>query len=352
MADDKKKLDIVKKYYVRKENGEIDYEHPYDFIEETNIKGIYFVELDGHIGYMDENGRFIVLPVEYESSRTNYQGYHYRNNNNGWNCYDGDNAITTVYKRNFVGAINNRGEKIIPCEFEEVATYSSKVSKRFVPVAIKSNDSKKLLWGMYDIKKKRISVNPQYEDIEKEWNGYASFKQNDKWGLLHCATGKVVAPAKYLISFNVYSDGLARAFLGGTYDGRYVDPEECHVLLVDGANKAKVILSGYDWIERTGPSVMKCRMGSSYKPKQEDSFKIVKLPKYIAMVKNAVYEAGYFLKDGGFVPKWSNECTSYEKMLHAKYVSGGIITAKTYDGVELPVTYEIMQEVIKSISKE
>lgn len=46
MSQKEKKLDIVQKYYIRKEDGKIDYKHPYDLIRETNCKGLYYVRLE------------------------------------------------------------------------------------------------------------------------------------------------------------------------------------------------------------------------------------------------------------------------------------------------------------------
>lgn len=353
MAEAEKKLDIAKKYYVRKEDGKIDYEHPYDLIKETNYNGLYLVEVDGHIGYMNAEGDFVV-PIQYDSKRKNYKG-DMRYFVSSWQGMTEGTAILDVYKDGKVGAINNRGEIVVPCEFEDVGMYDA--SLNFIPVANPSADNSTLVWGLYDIKKKRVSVTPQYEEIEREWNGYASFKENGKWGLLHCSTGTVVVPAIYLLDFNVMSTGIAIAFLGGSWEygrnTRYVQPEDCHVLVVNGIDKAQVVLRGYSWIERTGPSVVNCRIGKQYNPEQEDSFKIIKMPNYIALIKNASYEEGYILKETGeFVKEWQIGCDSCGKQKHAKYVSGGVIIAKTYDGNEIPVTYEMMQEIQNYTSKE
>lgn len=186
---------------------------------------------------------------------------------------------------------------------------------------------------------------------------YASFKKNGKWGLLHCATGTEVIPAIYLINMDVSDTGIVRAFLGGSYSyGRnrvLVNPEDCHVLVVNGIEQAQLIVSGYEWIEQSGPSVMKCRIGNKYNPKQEDSFKILKMPNYIGIVRNATYEAGYFLKENGkFVKEWTVESTTYSKLDHARYISGGSFSAITYDGKSIPVTNQMKLEILERISEE
>ena len=356
MAKTERKLEIVQKYYLRKEDGEIDYEHPYDLIKETNQKGLYFVLADGHVGYVDEKGEFVV-PINYDYTRTTYEGktnYAY----SAWYDYYDDTAITHIYKDNGVGVINSRGDELVPCEFERVETFSWATSKNFIPVALPSCDNSKLVWGMYDIKNKRVSVAPKYEEIKKEQNGYASFEEeNGKWGILHCATGTVVVPAIYLLDMNVSDTGVVIAFFGGNWEQgmnvRHVSPEDCHILVLNGTEQAQVVVSGYDWIEKSGPSVMKCRIGSEYEPKQEDSFKILKMPNYIGIVKNASYEAGYFLEESEeFVKKWTTNCTTNSEQIHAKYISGGIFLARTYDGKNIPVTEEMKQEILKRISEE
>ena len=178
MSNSEKKLEIVHKYYLRDENGEIDYDHPYDLIGETNKKGLYFVVLDGHVGFINENKEFVV-PINYDYTRTTFKGEKLYNRRD-WGAYVGDTSITRVCKNNRVGVINNHGEELVPCEFEDVGTFSWEASENFIPVALPSCDNSRLVWGMYDVKNKRVSVTPQYEEIKKEENGYASFKENGK----------------------------------------------------------------------------------------------------------------------------------------------------------------------------
>lgn len=351
MAKKEKKLDIVQKYYIRKKDGDIDYEHAYDLIKETNYKGLYYVRLDEHVGYMNEKGEF-VFPISYDSTRNDYKGkkcFELRS----WHFYNSETVIACVYKNNCVGVISSHGEEIVPCEFEDVKIFPWEASENFIPVALPSYDNSKLVWGMYDVKNKQVSVTPQYEDMKKERNGYASFKENGKWGILHCATGIVVVPAIYLLDMNVSNTGIVIAFLGGSWKKNrtkiYVYPDECHILVVKGIEQAQIVVSGYDWIERSGPSVMKCRIGTE----QEDSFKILAMQNYIGIVRNASYEAGYFLKESGeFVKEWSTDCTSVYEQVHAKYLSGGIFSAMTYDGKNIPVTDKMKQEILKCISEE
>lgn len=355
MSQKEKKLEIVQKYYIRKKDGEIDYEHPYDSIKETNLKGLYYVRLDKQVGYMNEEGEFIV-PISYDYTRKTYNGReHYHVSD--WYYYDGKTVISMVYKNHRVGAINSCGEVLVPCEFEDIKLFSHTASENFIPVALPFHDNSKLVWGMYDVKNKQVSVTPQYEEMSKEKNGYASFKKNGKWGLLHCASGREVIPAIYLLDMNASDTGIVRAFLGGSFEycrnAVNVNPEDCHILVVNGIEPAQLVVSGYKWIEQSGPSVMKCRTGSQYNPKQEDSFKILKMLNYIGIVRNATYEAGYFLKENGkFVKKWTVGCTTYSELVHARYISGGIFSAITYDGKSIPVTNQMKLEILERISKE
>lgn len=122
---------------------------------------------------------------------------------------------------------------------------------------------------------------------------------------------------------------------------------------MNGIEQAQIVVSGYNWIEKSGPSVMTCRIGNKYNPKQEDSFKILPMKDYIGIVRNASYEAGYFLEESGeFVKEWSTDCTCCFKQVNAKYLSGGIFSAMTYDGKNIPVTDKMKQEILKCISEE
>lgn len=353
MQKETRKPDIVQKYFLRKEDGEIDYSHPYDLITGTkNHKNLYCVQLDGQIGYIDLKGNVVVSPY-YDFTRFNYNGEQTFNESQ-WSFYGSKSMIIPVYKNNGVGVINDSGEEIVPCEFEDAKTSELDASEDFIPIALPSSDNSKLVWGMYDVKDKRVSVTPQYEDLKKEHYGYASFRQNYRWGLVHCATGIEVIPAIYLLELSMSSTGIILAYLGGTYNWHDLfTPEGCHVLVLNGIMQAPIVLSGYDRIQCTGPSVMECCIGSDQNPKQKDSFKILKMPNYIAIVKNASYEAGYFLaRSGEFVKEWSTNCTMHNKLPHARYVSGGIFSAKTHDGIDIPVTTEMKEEILKCIREE
>ena len=358
MADEKK-LGIVPKYYIRKEDGEIDYEHPYDYIEKDLHGGLHYVRQGGKIGFMDANGKFIV-PLNYDFTRITYEGKkNWHHGNRSWYPVTGTKTwITEVYKNNGVGVVNNRGEEIVPCEFEDTKPFNFSTSEDFIPVAWPNADKSGIVWGMYDIKAKKISVTPRYEDIDKECNGYASFRENGKWGLIHCKTGKVVVPARYLIEFAINKDGIGIAFEGGswTYSGincKGINADDCHVIVTKGENEAQVIISGYKWIEFSSKNVVQCWQEHKHKNTESDSFKILPMPEYIGILENAEYEAGYFLEESGeFVERWTVNCTSVSKLEHAKYISGGTVTVKGYDGKDISLTEKILQEIQKRIREE
>lgn len=359
MARTEKDFEIVKKYYLRKKDGQIDYEHPYDFITDTYVgRGItgklWYVRVNGKIGYLNRKGEFTV-PMKYDLTRITYEKKENYCNNFDWHYYGDNTLIAEVYKNNGIGIVDEYGEELVPCEFEDVE--ASKASEDFIPVALPICDNSKLGWGMYDVKNKRVSVIPQYEEMSMEQNGYASFKENGKWGILYCADGTVVVPAIYLLDEIVPSNGILIEFLGGNcrlgYDGvQYIWGSESQVLVINGTKKAQIVVSGYNWAEESGPCVVKCKIGNAYVTKQEDNFKILKMPDYIGIVKNAVYESGCFLKENGkFVKEWIRDRTT-KVFEHAKYLSGGTFSAMTYDGKSIAVTEEMKKEILKRISEE
>ncbi len=332
---------VVQKYYFLKENGEIDYSQAYDLIEETeDCKGLYYVCLDGHAGYMNEQGE-VVIPIIYDID-----------GNSDWDDYDDQTMIRTIAKDNYVGLINNRGEELIPCIFDNVSLVDSIKHQRFYPIAFQPADDSNRVWGMYDIKEKRISVTPEpkYEDIRQIGNEYASFKKNGKWGLLHCATGTEVIPALYATGIYMPVCGTIITRIGEMVNwseevGWRLITKECHVWVVNGAEKTQLALSGYDYIEDVGSDVMKCKKNG-----QVDSFKILRMPNYIGIIKNALYEVGV-LDNGKFTKKFTTDCASDLKW-YAKYLSGGTFLAINYDGKNIPVTDEMRQEILKYISEE
>ena len=52
MVKAEKKLEIIKKYYLRKKNGETDFEHPYDIIMEVNKKGYKYIHEEDVWNYL------------------------------------------------------------------------------------------------------------------------------------------------------------------------------------------------------------------------------------------------------------------------------------------------------------
>ena len=356
MSQEKKKLQFVQKYYIREEDGSIDYEHPYDLIKEPDSEGLYKVVLDGQVGYMDANGK-LVVPIKYDDTRITWQGTKQCGCASWYPC--GSNyKVTNVYKNNLVGLINDRGEELVPCQFEDVAVFNWLTSENFIPIALPSKNNDKLLWGMYDVKSKRVSVTPAYEEIQQERYGYASFNQNGKWGLVHCATGTVVIPAEYLLEMYMTATGVIVAYKGKSwcYRGRakaVVDPEECHVWVVNGPTKPKLVVSGYDWITTTVPNVVSCEIGHHHKPDLVDSFKILRQQDYVVLIKNATYEAGYLLEETGeFVKEWNTKCTTCSLIPHAKYISGGEFSAIAYNGMYVPVTDIMQKEILQYLRDE
>ena len=351
-----KKLDIVQKYYIRKENGEIDYSHGYDFIKEDHCKGLYYVRQGDTIGYMNAEGEFVV-PLNYDFTRKTVRGdtHHKYSGWPSWASVPNTNMVVTdVFKDNQVGLIDSLGNELVPCQFEDVS--KDEVSKDFAPITLPTpDDVPKLVMGLYDIPHKKVCVTPQYNCVLREWNGYSPFQKGETWGLLHCKTGIEVVPPIYLLDFTVNSNGIAIAFLGGSWEyGRNcknVSPEDCHVLVTHGTSALR-ILSGYKWIKFTGPSVVSCWSAKYWHRDSDphDTFKILKMPNYIALIQNAQYQKGYFQKDGKFVEKWNCDCiTDIYQSTHARYLHGGTFLAKDYEGRDIPVTSKMELEILGKI---
>ena len=350
-------FEIIQKYYVRNKDGKIDHNSGYDCIEKDNCEGLWFVQQGNTIGYMDDNGEFVV-PLRYDLSKKTIRGDIYHKSF-GWPSWyrvpNTDMVVTDVYKNNCVGLIDNLGNELMPCQFEDVL--KSEVSQNFGPFVSPTHEKNpKFVMGLYDIRRKKVCVPPQHDRILREQNGYSPFQNGKTWGLLHSETGIEVAPPIYLLDFKVENNGIAIAFLGGSWEtygnGRHVSPEECHVLVTHGPLAFR-ILSGYSWINFTGPSVVSCwNTKSPSFDAPHDTFKILKMPNYIAIIKNAQYQRGYFLKDGRLLKEWNCDCiTPLSHGTHAKYLSGGTFSAKDYEGHTIPVTHQMKLEILKEICK-
>lgn len=345
-------FDVVQKYYLRKKDGEIDFSRSYDLIEKTNCPNLFYVLQGDTIGYMDESRKF-VIPLVYDYTRKTVRGdTHFKFSADAWARIPNTNImVTDVYKDNHVGLIDSLGNVLVPCQFEGVKLFQ--VSKDFVPIIAPTPDPvfPKLVMGLYDITHKRVCVTPKYNRVLREQNGYAPFQEGDTWGLLHCETGSVVVPPIYLVEFMVRYNGITIAFLGGDWEpgknGPLVTPEDCHVIVTHGTSALR-ILSGYKWIVFSGPSIVTCwKEDCSYSYSDpHDTFQILKMPNYIALIKNAQYQKG-----NKYVEERNDGRLCFLQYFHAKYLSGGTFLAKDYEGRDIPVTPKMEFEILKEICK-
>lgn len=371
-------LQVVTKCFLRKADGTVDYTHGYDFIaSHPTVAGLYFVKQGDLIGYMDADGHF-VIPLKYDFARVNHLGETILSDNSHWRRIlngETDNFIfiTTVFKNGFVGIVDSTGKELVPCSFAEVDIFHA--SSNFVPVAFRHPlNKRKLIWGMYNIALQMITVMPKegYESFEKEKNGYVSFISNGKWGLLDCYLGHELITPSSLRPFQVKScvwqvetspysviDFMFTiAYLGNNWESvaniRWLDySSNCQLLMLNPVMDlpTTVILSDFNLIECSGPMVFKCHSIDDEKHAHTDTFKLVFMPNYLALIKNAEYQSGYFLKEtGDFVTTWSPSFKLTPLVEHAQYIGGGTLLAKTFDGQDIPVTSEMEEEILKCVN--
>lgn len=327
MANGEKNFEVVRKYYFRK-NGVVE-EQGYDWIGEVHL-GLYPVELNGSLGFADENGE-IVIPIIYDRQ--------VHINDTVW-C--GNEEYLDLKKNKKAGLIKYDGTVVVDFDWEE--TSLSKLNEDLLPV---QNNGK---WGFVNIKTKKTQVEPAYDDVGFFKDGFAPICIDKKWGMIDAKGNMIVAP-KYLLDFHFFGD-FAIAFEGGSWQygyngGREVLNTNCKII----NKKGHEVVSDCKWIERTGINTFTLRKNENGK-----TIKMVKqfiaLPDCIVVIEDGEYSKGYLTSKGAYVEKYEYDeelkqwPTSYT---HAKYIGGGTWSVIDYSGTPITIPDCRLQEVKKSL---
>jgi hypothetical protein len=123
---------------------------------------------DGRWGYMDNKGQENFPLIK---------------------CKDIDHIVfgfAKIFKNDLQGVINEKGEYIVPCSFDEVS-----FDKYSDGIVVKKNKKQ----GMYN-KKGEILIPTLYDTIGYSYKGYTQVMNNNNWGLTD-STGTLIFPCKY-----------------------------------------------------------------------------------------------------------------------------------------------------------
>ncbi|MES2773942.1 MAG: WG repeat-containing protein [Bacteroidota bacterium] len=122
---------------------------------------------------------------------------------------DFNHGLARVNKNNKAGFINNKGEIVIPLEYDEIFIFSE-------GKAIAKKNKK---WGF--INEKNETVIPfEYDGLHQFLGGKAPVKLGDKWGYINTA-GKVIVPIEYQTVAYRFREGLSLVEKGGKWG--YID---------------------------------------------------------------------------------------------------------------------------------
>ena len=325
MAKTDNSLEVVKKYFFRKK-GELDTQG-YDWIGQKCPAGLYPVELNGKMGFANNDGE-IIIPIIYDLE------YHSRDDS----VWVGRNEKYLILKKDKKsGLLKNDGTVVF--EFEWTYIDLSELSEDEELVPVKNSNG----WGYANIVTGKTQIEPAYQNTRRFKNGIAPISLNDKWGMIDKA-GNLITECKYLLDTYFYGD-FAIVFEGGTWeyynDNRAISNSNCKIINKKGFE----IVKDCSWIYRSGIDVFSIERIENNQ-KIESTKQFIAFPEYIVVIEDGEYLDGYITSEGKYSPKYVDGCTDYPK---AKYIGGGKWSAIDYEGNPITIPITELEKVKESL---
>ena len=206
----------------------------YDWRDDFIFNGLVKVKLDGKYGFINEDGEEII-PCKYEDADAFSDGLARVQSAEGW------------------GFVNENGEEIIPCKYKvAVPDFSEGLAR------VKTKEG----WGFVNKNGEEI-IPCKYKEAYGFSEGLAGVKTEKGWGFIN-KDGEEIIPCKYKeVSLFTMPDGLALVRSKEGYGFINKDGEEIipckykdYNILWSGPNLAEVKLNG-EWItiDKTGKQV-------------------------------------------------------------------------------------------------
>ena len=328
MASNEKNFDVVRRYHFRK-NGVVD-SQGYDWIGEARY-GLYPVELDGKLGFADNNGK-IVIPVIYNTE------YHINNT-----IQIGNEEFFNLRKNGLYGLVRHDGTVAVDFCFEGI--HLDKLSERLIPVSINRK------WGFVNVKTGKTQIKPEYDEVGPFRGGFAPVCLNHKWGMIS-SNGILVLEVKYLLE-SYFEDDFAIVFEGGICrrgPWNSVKISESNCKLVD--KKGYELVSGCSWINKTGVNTFTISKMVDNSRKVEMVKQFLPFSDYIVVIDNGKYESGYITTDGRFSRRFIYDAELGIDSIHypnARYLGGGTWSVIDYTGKEITIPESELQKIKESL---
>lgn len=325
MAKAEKNIEVVKKYYFRK-NGVVETQG-YDWIGRACCE-LYPVELDGKLGFADSNGE-IVIPIIYDRK-----------------CHINDTIwiasreYIALRKNNLYGLIKHDGSIAIDFCWSDMKLYE--LREDLIPVAI---DKK---WGFANVKTGKTQVEVAYDEVGFFQGGFAPVRIKGKWGMID-VNGNMIIKPKYISDSHFVGD-FAIMFEGGSwnYCDKVASGSNCKIF----NKKGYEIVSDCSSIYRTGINVFTIIRKEDGKKAIKTVKKLIAFSDYIVVIDDGEYLKGYITARGKYSEKLEydeelDKCSVY--YTHAKYIGGGTWSVIDYSGKPITIPDYKLQEVKESL---
>lgn len=327
MASNEKKFDVVRRYHFRR-NGVVD-SQGYDWIGEARY-GLYPVELDGKLGFADNNTK-IVIPILYDTE-------HHINDT----VQIGNEEFFDLRKEGLYGLIRHDGTIAVDFCFEDI--HLDKLSEDLVPVSINKK------WGFVNVKTGKTQIRPTYDEVGSFRGGFAPVCLNSKWGMIS-SNGSIVLETKYLLE-SYFENDFAVVFEGGicrrgAWNSIRISESNCKLVDKQGYE----LISGCSWINKTGVNTYTfSKMQDSHKVEMVKQF--LPFPDYIVVIDNGKYDSGYITTDGRFSKRFIYDEVLGIDSIHypnARYRGGGTWSVIDYTGKEITIPENELQKIKEAL---
>jgi hypothetical protein len=163
------------KYALINMQGEVITPFKYEHIQGSVTDFLGAVQLGGKWGFIDTNGKEIIVP-QYEE------------------CYAFSDGLATVKKNGKWGCIDKTGKVIIPIKYDYCILFGEDENSTRVELGGK--------FGVIDKAGKEV-IPIKYEDVQGYGEGEKYVKFNGKWGVVD-TNGKVIMPFEYKTFREIY----------------------------------------------------------------------------------------------------------------------------------------------------
>lgn len=230
----KRNFDVINKYRINRSG--VEYMQLYDWIGNEEFYGLYPVEVNGKIGFVDSDGKKVIQTIYDPINHEEYSSE-----------LEGNDEFIALKKNGLIGILKHDGTVVYDFCLHDVCFWN--MQENLLPIFLNSK------WGYLSLETMKIKIEPNYDSVCAFHDGYAAVRVGRFWGIIDANGNMIIEPK--LNTHCYFSDGFA--VLYETDDQEKIDEEDvkaesngatfrmnCKIINLS----CDIILSGYRNIKR------------------------------------------------------------------------------------------------------